>query len=325
MKRFIFVLLLAIGISFQGVSVWADDDAIMDVDNHSAAFTGTWPTSTTKILYYGDDYRFAWGSGSSTMTREAVFTTAQTADISGYYAVYARWTTHPNREESVYYRIYDGVADTSPNGTCYVNQTQNGGEWRYLSTVYLTAGHRGVVKVGNENANTNEAIIADAVRFVRTTWDTNDIANNSIYSWDIVDEPGLDWSGATERNISTQVTTSSAAPTILASVTLTAPYSGYVYVHADGIAELTTTDKWIRVGIDDATGSAYDSYAPFLENCSAERNPGDYEDERRYSLSEVYSVSAGSKTYYLKAYKETGATGRIMWNDFVAIYFPHRY
>jgi hypothetical protein len=314
MKRIFFVLLLALGIILQGASLWADDDAIMDVDNHDAAFTGTWGTSTTKILYYGDNYRYAWGSGSSTTTREAVFTTNQYADVSGYYAMYVRWTTATNREESVLYRIYDGVADTSYGSDyCYVNQTQNGGEWRYCDTVYLTAGHRGVVKVGK-------------VRFVRVTKDGGDIANNSLRDYHIGDEPGLDWSGATERNIATQVTSNCSYLTNLATVTITAPTSGYVFVHANGIAELSTTDRWVRVGIDDVSGGgSFDSYAPFLENCSAEVNAGSYEDERRYTVSNVYYVSSGSNTFYLKACKESGATGRIMWDDFVAIFFPTRY
>lgn len=327
MKRIIFVLLLALGIISQGASLWADDDAIMDVDNHDAAFTGAWGTSTAMILYYGDNYRYAWGSGSSTTTREAVFTTNQYADVSGYYAVYTRWTAHPNREESVFYRIYNGVSDTSYGSDyCYLNQTVNGGEWRYCDTVWLTAGQKGVVKVGNENANTDEVIVADAVRFVRVTKDSADIADNSLRDYDILDEPGIDCSWGSSRNIATQVTTNCSALTNLAYVTITAPSSGYVFVHANGIAKLTTTDRWIRVGIDDASGgSTFDSLAPYLENCSAEVNAGNFENERRFTVSNFYTVSSGSRTYYLKACKESGATGTIMWDDLVAMFFPTLY
>ncbi len=181
-------------------AAWADDDAMMDVDNHSASFVGYWGYSTAKILYYGDNYRYAWGCGDTctTPTRTATFTTKQTADISGYYNVYVRHTTASNREETARFNIYSVVSGTPTyRGACYINQTQDGGEWLFCANVYLPNGSYGQVVLGNENTNENEVVIADGVRFVRTGVDGgdildssitgNDIATGSIYGVDIAD------------------------------------------------------------------------------------------------------------------------------------------
>jgi len=320
--------LLATGSNY----VIADDDAIMDVDDNAAAFTGTWPTSQAKILYYGDDYQYAWGSGSSTTTAEAVWTTQQTVDATGEYQVYVRWTTHPNREESAIYRVYNGVADNTANCSCSKNQTLNGGAWQYCCSTTLSAGQKGVVKLGNENTNTDEVVIADGVRFVRTAVDGNDIvnssitgidiANGSIYDNDIGDEPGLDWTGKGIRNL--PVSSTCTAVTNLASFTLTAPTGGYVHVNTSGIYVSSTSDRWVRVCISDASGgniSTCDSLAPFMET----QDTTSYERELRFGLHETFSVGSGSKTYYLKACQESGATGNIQWDDFTGIFVPSRY
>lgn len=84
-------------------SIFADDDAMMDVDDNAASFSGPWPTSTNRILYYGDDYQFANGTNSSAITAETVYTTAATLDVTGRYQVFVRWTTHPNRASNAQY------------------------------------------------------------------------------------------------------------------------------------------------------------------------------------------------------------------------------
>ena len=317
-KAFIVALLIGTGSHY----VMADDDAIMDVDDNAAAFTGTWGTSTAKILYYGDDYQYAWGSGSSTATAEAVWTTQRTADATGEYQVFVRWTTHPNREESAIYRVYDGVADTTANCSCSMNQTLNGGAWQYCCSTTLSAGNKGVVKLGNENTSTNEVVIADGVRFVRTAVDSGDIVNSTIRDYDIADEPGLEWSGKSIRNL--PVSTSCSSMTNLASFTLSAPTGGYVHASATGIYVSSTSDKWVRVCISDVSGgsvSSCDSSAPYLETTETTS----YERELRFGLQETFGVSSGSKTYYLKACQEVGGTGNIQWNDFTGIFVPTRY
>lgn len=323
---------IALGAVLSLSPAYGDDDAIMDVDDNAAAFTGTWPQSQSKILYYGDDYQYAWGSGSSTTTAEAVWTTERTADVTGEYQIFVRWTTHPNREESAIYRVYDGVADNSVNCSCSKNQTLNGGAWQYCCSTTLHAGNKGVVKLGNENTNTDEVVIADGVRFVRAAVDGGDIVNSSVTSsdilnstirdYDIGDEPGLDWTGRNVRNLA--VSSNCAATTNLASFTLTAPTSGYVHVNTSGIYVSSTSDRWVRVCISDVSGgniNTCDSLAPFMET----QITSAYERELRFAVHETFSVAAGSKTYYLKACQESGATGNIQWDDFTGIFVPTRY
>ena len=184
-SRVMFILFLVLTIC-SAIPAWADDDAMIDLDNHIAAFSGTWGYSTGRILYYGDDYRWALCSGSASITAEAAFSTSNVgsngtailADITGEYAVYVRWTTYPNRTINAKYRIYDG---TTYRGTCVttMNQQVRGGEWLYCSTVNLTASNYAVVKIGND-CEAGKNVIADAVRFVRVSKDTDDIINGSI-------------------------------------------------------------------------------------------------------------------------------------------------
>lgn len=313
-KKLILVIFLALSIVFLRTHLWANDDSIMDVDNHSATWTGSWGISATKILYYGDNYRWATGAGTnvSSPTAEATFTTAETAGVTGTYHVYVRWTTHPNREESARFRIYDG---TTYRGNCDVNQTLNGGEWRFCDDVTLTIGNRGVVKLGNENCPTNKVVIADAVRFVRVSKDKDDI----------IDEPGSDYSYSGSK-LNTSISSNCSSQTNLTYFTLNAPADGYVVVTASGIVENTTTDRWVRVCIDNTSGGGNcDSLETYLENIGDEVSAADYEDERRYVLQEVYTVSKGSNTFYLKACRQSGATGTTRWNDFVGMFFPTRY
>jgi hypothetical protein len=311
-------LIAAFGIAT--APVFGDNDAIMDVDNHAATFSGVWGTSTVKILYYGDNYQYAWGSGTSSATAEATFTTASTADISGQYEVYTRWTTHPNREETAWYRVYDGVADTGVNCSCYLNQTVNGGAWQYCCTTNLTAGNKGVVKLGNENTSTDEVVIADAVRFVRTSKDSDDIVNGSLTDVDIKDEAGIDWSGWGGHAAAGIAQCSSYSN--LTSVTITAPTSGYVVVRANGITNQTVGGQTWRVCLDDASGgTTCDGHSWIMETSDTSY----YENEKAWSLQKVYSVGAGSKTFYLKACHSEFSGGNVVWDDVVGTFYPTRY
>jgi len=312
--------------------VMADDDAIMDVDNHAATFTGTWGTSTAKILYYGDDYRYAWGSGSGTSTATATFATAQTADIDGYYAVYARWTTDPNRHNAVTYHIYNGVSDTTSQGSCTLNQTINGGAWQYCDTVYLSAGKKGVVKIENGNVSANRVIVADAIRFVRVSVDGGDVKDNSltgtdimgesIYAWDTKDEPGLDYSNHLYYSISS-LSTSYSSMTDIKNISVTLPRAGYVTVQAIGQCEMSVVDKEAGIVLSDTSGgSDHDTWIHFCEKSSTEGRKG----YAGLVLSHTYYFSSGgTKTFYLKGYREDGANGVLWIDSFTATYYPTKY
>ena len=329
-------------LALTGVMAWApvyaDSDAIMDVDDNAANFTGTWGTSTNKLLYYGDDYQYAWGAGGSnpTATAYAQWIAPFPAEITGSYEVYVRWSVAPNREESAVYFVFERLGATLPDCTCSKNQTVDGGAWNYCCTATVPAGQYPWVRLGNENTNTNEVVVADGVRFVRTTKDGGDIlngsltgsdvSNGSLYDADIGDEPGLDWAGKGEINLTSVGDCGNPSWTNLTSVTITAPTSGYILVEAAGIASNTVASgQYSRVAIDDSsTGKAVESYAPIFEKVSDETT--NYVNEGRYAIRNVYyESSAGTHTYYLKGCKSEFAGGRILWDDFTAIFFPTKY
>jgi len=165
-KKIMLVILVALPLLLPGPNLWADDDYMMDVDDNAASFSGTWQRSTYRILYYGDDYQYAVGSGGAP-NAAATFTTAQTADITGKYAVYVRWTAGTARATNARYNIYD---DTNAyKGQCTYDQRSNGGAWMFCAEVTLNAGRRGRVIINNANVPTDRYVCADAVRFVRVS------------------------------------------------------------------------------------------------------------------------------------------------------------
>jgi len=303
-KKVLIVMLFALGILLYTTTLWADDDAIMDVDNHSAAFTGSWGYSTNKLLYYGDDYRYAWGAGAGVIipTRVATFTTAKTAKITGDYAVYVRWTSASNREETVVFEIYDG---STYEKKCLVNQTVNGGEWRYCNTISLTAGNHGVVKLGNEGCDTNEVVIADGVRFVRVSKDSDDITN----------ETGGDFASG---DLYEEVTDTDE---IVKFVSITVPPGGgKVIVNASGCFHHRNS-----VTIDDGrcsitTGSALD-YSHLI---IADENGVNTKNYTPFAATRGYDVSEGTTTFNLVCDRISG-TIYIVDASMTAIFVPTTY
>jgi len=316
-KRIIFVTFLALGILFQGANLWADDDGIMDVDDNAAVFSGSWINSTVRILYYGDDYEAAHGSGGSGTTATATFTTARYTDVSGYYQVYVRWTAGAQRATNATYRIYDDLG--TYKGACVQNQTINGGAWQFCNEVYLDAGRRGRVVLGNDNVPYSRYVCADAVRFVRVSKDRDDI----------VDEPGIDVSQSNTIIASglevCNVAGGSVNWTNLASVTLTTPRPyGRIWVHANGIS-VHNNDEWARVCIA-PSGSGCTSWAPILDQSSGEVAEGSWDNETRWVVSDSFYATGASETFYLKACRQSAtADVQIHWDDFVGMYFPITY
>lgn len=256
----------------------ADDDAMMDVDDSSfTGVVGTWGTSAVVPCAEGGSYKYAWGP-SQVMTLE----TAQLADITGEYAVYARWTAHPNRNDSVTYRIYDGATLRSTrNG---VNQQTHGCEWNYLATVNLTSGNKGRVEVDSTAAALPaEATTVDAVRFVRVSKDKNDT----------VDEAGMEYSQSTG---STTITaTSTASPQTLRSDSIICPNSGYVVALATGELSWTPTgaNNWAQVSHCLSTSTAWT--ASYTQSHARVANDTDSGSWRREAMvnQRVTSCSAG--------------------------------
>jgi hypothetical protein len=301
-KKLIVVILLALGMMFQGASLWADDDAIMDVDDNAASFSGSWGTSTVRILYYGDDYQFASGSGGGETAR-ATFKTYRSADITGKYHVYVRWTAGTMRATNANYQIYDS-SDTYL-GACTKDQRYNGGAWQYCSNVYLTSGRRGVVRLGNASVPTDRFVCADAVRFVRVSKDRDDI----------VDEAGGDYTYSSSANF-----TLTGSLTTVLSTSVSAPSSGKVIVNAYGqfylySAGLDRAGCWITTG----TGTDYD-HSVFAGEAAA----GYYMQFVPFALTRGFDVSSGTQTYRLICVSEAGSV-RVWRPHLTAIFVPTTY
>jgi len=316
MGRKMMILLLSLVFGLGGFSAWADDDAIIDIDNHEASFSGTWGTESSPILFYGDDFRWAACSGNdvstylwsdpTNITRETTFSSNQAGilpDISGYYAVYVRWVAHPNRTDSARYRIFDGTTQTYLGG-CTKDQTGRGGEWVYCYTVNLTAGNVATVKLGN-NCEAGKYVVADAVRFVRISKDASDL----------IDEAGMDWTSGD------QSFTLSTSPSVVRSVTLTVPTSGYALVNASGYFWWTSTG-YDRARCSITTGTTIDFTHLIYASDHGDTLIGN--SGTPFAATRGYSVNAGSYIFNLVCDLTVGS-GEVNDSSLTAVFFPTRY
>ncbi len=278
MRNNIFVLMfLTLSILVYSANLYADDDAMMDRDDPEyTAVTGEWTASTWAPCAVGGGYHYARGDNDS-----LILDTAQNADISGYYMVYARWTSHANRNNNARYDIYDG---TILRTWRYVDQRSRSCEWNYLATVYLTVGNRGRVKVSNPGALNSEYTVADGIRFVRTQHDRNDI----------IDEAGSDF--ASGANVS--LTSSNKT---VETVIITAPISGRVIVNASGYFNFTTSGADTgRCSI--TTGTTVD----FAHLIIGEDDGGSVMSFMPFAGTRGFSVGAGSTTFRLVCNRYAG-------------------
>ena len=306
MGRKMMILLLSLVFGLGGFSAWADDDAIIDIDNHVASFTGFWGTENSPILFYGDNFRWAACSGSTSITREATFSsinvrsngTAIYPDISGDYAVYVRWVAHSNRTTDAKYRIYDGG---TLRGTCVtpMNQQQRGGEWIYCNTVHLTAGNAAVVKLGND-CEAGMYVVADAVRFVRVSKDKDDI----------IDEAGMEYAYG-DQSLSLSTT-----PVIVRSFTITAPASGYVMLNASGYMYVNNAIArcWFTTGTSTTIDFGTLIYFNFASSIYWP-----------FAATKEFSVSSGSTQFNLVCDKYSGTSAYVYDTSLTGAFFPTRY
>jgi len=319
LKKVMLVILVALPLLLPGPNLWADDDAIRDVDDNAAVFTGTWPTSTFRILYYGDDYQYAAGSGSSTWTHKAVWATKETADITGTYHVYVRWTAGTARATNARYEIFDDVTYV---GDCTVDQRYNGGAWQFCREVELTRGRLQYVRLTNANVPTNRYVCADAVRFVR-------VSKNKT---DIVDEPGIDYD--TDTGFVNISSTSSTSPTLLQGpITITCPASGYIEARGSGGYSVlrangpsTTAVSWVRYSVSLSTAVDFNA-----ETIHGQKNGVASTLNQIIGYSPIYvnrvdTCSAGqSRTYRFVAYRGTAGSSAIEDPKLVVNYYTTRY
>ena len=121
-------------------------------DNPSGVPTGVWTPSTAVGGYVGSNYQVApAGTGANS------FAWSVGVGQAGSYAVYARWTAHPNRATNARYT----VSHAGGSETVTVNQQANSASWQLLGTYALgAAGSIGVVLSDEANGY----VIADAVK-----------------------------------------------------------------------------------------------------------------------------------------------------------------
>ena len=96
-------------------------------------------------------------------------------------------------------------------------------------------------------------------------------------------------------------------------------------VFADGIYDPSLANKWVKVCLSTTSGGSSDtcdSWAPVLESSSVGPQ---YEGERRYALNMDTPLldQNQSYSYYLKACRESGATGTLYWDGVIARATPY--
>jgi hypothetical protein len=151
---------LAIVMVVVGFSTQAHSTAVLETDDNLAFFTGTWTQSTAGVGFYGTDFALAQGGGSADTAR---FTTQIAISSTANWCIQVRWTTGPNRTTAAQYQVFDG---STLRGTFTVNQQMNGGAWRQLGCVKLSAGNTGAVQVSDTGVPSSSVVVADAVRWV---------------------------------------------------------------------------------------------------------------------------------------------------------------
>lgn len=133
-----------------------DDVIVLDDTSPSVTVTGTWGYSTVDGRY-GPSTRFDTSSEKGTSSVRYT----PTISSPGLYEVFAQWNASGNRSTSVPIDINHLGGST----TEYVNQRENGGQWRSLGTYGFDSGTDGNVLI--RTGGTSGIVIADAIMFMK--------------------------------------------------------------------------------------------------------------------------------------------------------------
>lgn len=233
------------------------------VDDASAAFVGTWYTSSYTSGYYGTGYHYC-SAGTGLKTCTWVFT----IPAADNWDVYARWTQSSNRASNAKYTVYH--ADGS--NVVSVNQQTNGGVWYKLGTYRFSPIAYQIVLTDDANG----IVIADAIRLV---------------SAGVTPPPTASFYIA-ERQYSAWTVNLVGWQTIV-SVTLPSLPAGYYLAEADAHAYQDNAVLAIGIGVDSTTADAttqrfYDSL-------------GETDVRQGVHTQEVFYLAAGSHTFYFRA------------------------
>jgi len=129
------------------------DAIIIDNNDSACTFDSDWIISGSTTGIYGLNY------AHDGKRKEGWAKWTPTIEKAGNYEIYMWWTSHSNRPNAVPLEIvYNGQVDTSKT----VNQQENGGQWVYIGTYYLSEGTDNYVKILSTGTGYT---IADAVKF----------------------------------------------------------------------------------------------------------------------------------------------------------------
>ncbi|UII27282.1 T9SS type A sorting domain-containing protein [Fulvivirga maritima] len=138
------------------------------IDNTSGKFSrsGSWTLSAAGDSKYDDNYYHDGNSSKGNSTSE--FKTS----LSGTYEVFGWWFAFENRASNVPFDITHAGGST----TVYRNQRINDGAWVSLGTYEFN----GDAEVAIRNAGTNGYVVADAVKFVKSSSNTARRASDAM-------------------------------------------------------------------------------------------------------------------------------------------------
>ena len=134
-------------------------EIILDNRDAEVTFGGSWGTASNIPGFHGPDYRHdnKTGKGSKTATFQPALA------VAGTYDVYMQWSG-----SSIYSdNVPVDIVHAGGTSTVLVNQKTNGNQWNLLGNYAFVAGSSGHVTIRTDG--TTGYVMADAVRFVRTT------------------------------------------------------------------------------------------------------------------------------------------------------------
>ncbi len=128
------------------------------IDNPATTRVGSWITASSATEKFGADYLYKSGSTGSSYVQ---FT--PNISTAGDYYIYEWHSSGANRGTTVPHIL----SFNGPTTTLNVNQQANGGKWNLLGTFNLLAGTGNNLRITDGTGNSSQAIIADAIRFMK--------------------------------------------------------------------------------------------------------------------------------------------------------------
>jgi DnaJ domain len=133
----------------------------------SATFIGNWTLGKVAKDRNNKTYHYA-GTVEGVATATATFTPLIPA--TGNYDVYVWYSQGPKRSTRALFQIFHDGTNVEAN----VNQTVKGGRWNLIaSNIRLLQGTNGYVRLSNSTGEADRVVIADAIRFVYSSNESN--------------------------------------------------------------------------------------------------------------------------------------------------------